>query len=431
MHDPLDFEKTPVLSRLHRLRHMARLTLVWERSLRGFWRAACWVAFFFALWLLEVPSMFGHTAEILAFGVFFAGLYHFVRAGVRDFRWPDLHAADRRIEQDSGVAHRPLEHIEDRLANPQAEQTRTLWQKGVDGAFAVIGGLRAPRLRPQLAVLERRGLRFLAFLFLVVSFFTAGPQWGDRLAFGLFPFTINGQAGANDNVVLWITPPEYTHLPRVTIQGGGHLDKTVDVPEGSTIKARVRGGIGTPTLVMGDSRQPMQRIDDKTSADKNWGIETKAVATSNITISQFFFPRSRIPVHYIEDQPPKITLKQVNVLPKGPLQFDVTVQDDYGVSSLTLRMKPDPAATAHPLGGPVEEERAVVSPAGQENELKPLYDMTWHPWAGLPVRRWDRRSTTRSSISSGICPMSAGTESGTSMTSTMHGRPNNVKRTAL
>ena len=230
MHDPLDFEKTPVLSRLNRLRQVARLTLVWERSLRGFWRAACWVAFFFALWLLEIPSMFGHTAEILAFGVFFAGLYHFIRTGVRDFRWPDMHSADRRIEQDSDVAHRPLEHIEDRLANPQAEQTRTLWQKGVDGAFAVIGRLRAPRLRPQLATLDRRGLRFLAFLFLVVGFFTAGPQWSDRLAFGLFPFTINGQAGANDNVVLWITPPEYTHLPRVTIQGGGSLDKAVDVP---------------------------------------------------------------------------------------------------------------------------------------------------------------------------------------------------------
>src|SRR3982750_1426562 len=117
MHDPLDFEKRPALTRLHRLRRTARLVLGWEQALQGFWRAICWTAFFCALWLLEIPAMFGRTADILTWLVFFAGLFHFGREGVRRFRWPDAHSADRRLEQDSGALHRPLEHIDDRLAN--------------------------------------------------------------------------------------------------------------------------------------------------------------------------------------------------------------------------------------------------------------------------------------------------------------------------
>lgn len=385
MTDPFDHETRPALSRLNRLRKIAQFVLLWEQALGSYWPTICWLAVFAAVWMLEIPAMFGDKAYFATLLLFLGGLYFSIGKGIRAFRWPDTGIADRRLERDSGISHRPLEHIDDRLANPQKEDTRTLWKKGVDGAHETIRRLRTPRPQPQLAHKDPRAFRALAALLLIVGFLAAGPQWSDRILFGLVPLGFGGTPGGDDRVVAWITPPEYTHLPRITVQGHGTA-KMTDVAAGSAIKVRVKGGFVRPYILMGSTRVPFERIDDKTSSERNWGIETTVAPGKEIVIGQSFFTRQRIPMHYIEDQPPKISLKDdLKVLPKGPMQLDLSVNDDYGVTSLILTMKADTGSSALPLGAPVTQERTILSPGGQDTEIKPLYDLTWHPWAGLPV----------------------------------------------
>ncbi len=385
MTDPFDHETRPALTRLNRLRKLAQFALLWEQALRSYWPLLCWIALFAAVWMLEIPAMFGDNAYFLALLAFAGGIYFLVGKAIRSFRWPDTGSADRRLERDSGIVHRPLQHIDDRLANPQKEDTRTLWKRGVDGAHDVIGRLRVPRPQPQLAQQDPRALRALVALLLVIGFLAAGPQWSDRILYGLVPFGVGGGPGSDDSVVAWITPPDYTRLPRITVQGSGTA-KITDVAAGSTIKVRVKGGFIRPYLQMGTKRVSLERIDDKTSGERDWGVETTVFPGKEVVVGQSFFTRQRIPMHYIEDQPPTIKLKgDIKILPKGPMQFDLSVNDDYGVTSLILTMKADTGTSALPLGAPVTQERTILSPGGQETEIKPLYDLTWHPWAGLPV----------------------------------------------
>ncbi len=381
MPDPLDFEKRPLFDRLRRLRRLAWLSLAWEYAALVFWRIDCWIGFFTALWLFQIPALAGNAGNRVALVVFFAGLIFLLRHDLHRFRWPTRRAADRRLEEASGLTHRPLTNIEDELANPDRSLTRQIWDTGKSGALALVSYLKIPGPRPVLTGHDPAALRFLVVLLLIAGFAVAGPEWNTRLTTGLTAFSFQSSGGDNNSITLWITPPDYTGRPQVTLQGSGRSNKSIDVPAGSQIRARVRGGLGQPYLIMGETKLPLKRIDKRI-----WSLETPAHAAGQIEIRQTLIARAQIPINYIPDQPPRITLKtEPKIMPKGALQFDLLVQDDYGVTDITLHMNLDPAVRDAPKGQPYSEARDVMSAPAQEQEIAPLYDMTSHVWAGLPV----------------------------------------------
>ena len=379
--DPLEFEKRPVITRLHRMRRLAWMSVLWENFTLSFWRVDCWIGFFAALWLLQIPGMLGTAGAVATLLIFMAGLIFLVRSGKRHFTFPDQNITDRRLEQASQLKNRPLALLEDQLANPEKEPTRKLWKQGRDDAFNMIKQLRPFYPRPLLAAQDTRALRIFVIIMLITGLVIAGPQWPDRIRAGLLPLSVNIQGKVSDDIVLWITPPEYTGLPQITIQGTGKSKNTVNVAAGSTIKARVRGWIGTPEFRMGDHHMKMAPADKK-----NWAIETAAIVGDKIEIHQGLLTRLQVPINFITDKPPEIKLNgEVNTLDKGTIQIPLMVRDDYGVRGITMRMVIDPIVGEAPLGAATEEVRAMVSAPGAESELKPVYDLTWHPWAGLPV----------------------------------------------
>lgn len=381
MLDPLEFEKRPLMARLQRYRLAARFILMWERGIAAFWRTDCWIGLFAGLWLIGIPSMAGKYGEITTLLIFLGGFIYLMRNSLRAFCWPDGAEADRRVEQAGNLRDRPLAMIDDTLANPCRENTRLLWKNSQEKAFGQVRHLRLPLPQPLLAKMDPAGLRIFVVLLLIVGMTVAGPLWAEKLKTGLFPFSINRAGSVSDNIVLWITPPEYTMLGQTVIRGGGHAENTITIPAGSSIKARVKGGVGTPEIVMKKKRIKLSRIDGKF-----WGGETEVAPAEKIIIRQLFFPRLRIPMKYAADKPPSIALKEApKPLEKGAVQFTLSVRDDYGVRDLTMRMTIDPEAGEAPLGTDVTETRAVMSDPGKEKDLQPVYDLTWHPWAGLPV----------------------------------------------
>ena len=379
--EPLEFKKRPAMNKLHRMRRLARLAVLWENATLAFWRTDCWIGFFIALWLLQIPALLGVAGNVVALIVFLGGLFVLLRRSLKSFRWPDNNMTDRRLEQASDLENRPLALLEDRLANPDKESTRSLWKDGREIAFSTITKLRLFPPRPLLAAYDPLALRIFVGVILVTGLFVAGPQWPDRLQAGLFPFSANSTGSASNDIVLWVVPPEYTAMPQTTLQGTGQSKTVIDVPEGSIIKTRVQGWFGTPEMRIGDARIPLTQ-DDK----KNWSLETKAAPANKIEIYQGWRTRSSIPINFIPDNPPQITLRDdIATLEKGAMRIPVTVQDDYGVRKLTMRMTLDPTVEEAPLGTMVEESRTMASAANTETEMNPVYNLAWHPWAGLPV----------------------------------------------
>ena len=117
-------------SRRHRvLLRLAGAALLWERLWPRLWPAIAVVGVFVAVALLDVlPALPGwlHVLVLLAFLAAFAGA---LRYGVAGFRPVDRAAARGRIERDSGLDHRPLGALDDRLATgTETPAVRSLWE---------------------------------------------------------------------------------------------------------------------------------------------------------------------------------------------------------------------------------------------------------------------------------------------------------------
>ena len=113
---------------------------------------------------------------------------------------------------------------------------------------------------------------------------------------------------------------------------------------------------------MGDPKIPLKKLDGG-----NWGIETPIARGKHLVIRQGFFKRADIKYNYLIDRPPTIEIKgDPKVLSKGQWQFDVNLQDDYGVTNLILHMKLSPAAGDAPTGKPVDDDRPVMTPPRHE-----------------------------------------------------------------
>lgn len=381
MLDPLDFEKRPFLSLLSRKRTLAAIVLYLENCNRSLWRIVSWLALFTGLWLLQIPSVAGNLGPAVFFVVFAAGFIYLLRTDLKGLHWPAKHDVDRRLEDASNLENRPISFIEDKLVNPKKEQTRKLWQKSQDEAIVTLKSLRVPKPRSILSRNDPVAFRFLAALVLIVGLVAAGPQWQERLSYGLFPFSLQRGEEKVSPITLWITPPEYTALPQITMQGRGKSDEQIKIPEGSVLKVRVNDSYIQPTLFMGALEMPLEKL-----ADKSWGLETDITAGERIVLKEWLLTKAEIPYEFVIDQPPQITINgETEELSKGELILPLLLLDDYGVTDLTMRLDLDPMIEDKPVGTAYEETRAVMSPPGVEMELNPVYDLSWHPWAGLPV----------------------------------------------
>lgn len=443
MLDPLDSENRPLLDALRRGRRVAFFVLLLERISQHFWRPALWVLLFAALWILEVPQFLGMGGQIASLIIFVAGLFLLIRRDAYKFHVPGRDDIDRRLENTSRFRRGQIRALEDRLANPHKRATRELWDKGQKQMLETLPGLNKPSLRPLMIRLDPRGVRFIVVLLFISAVLVAGSDWQRRLWMGLLPVTpgfILSQGRADE---LWITPPEYTGMPALHITGSA-VAEPLKIPQDSKIKLRsysVLGGMFAPGLSMGDKTLPVPALGDGL-----YGLETviEPAPADAIILSQMLLPRARWNYEYVPDTPPTVRLddtaakaeeakkaddakkapenlaeaeppaphenedpvpddpntpdtKQAQaeekkkpalpyeILANSQIRFPLIVKDDYGVTDLTMTMRTDPVVTEKPRGKDASETRPVMSAAETELKVQPIYDLTGHTWAGLPV----------------------------------------------
>lgn len=292
----------------------------------------------------------------------------------RSVRRPNVSAARRRVEMDSGVAHRPLDTIHDKAAI-----SAEVWPQHVEKAVTTVKGLRASKLRPAMAQHDKYYLRYALPCVIILSMMVGFGDNGERLRRALTP---TWQAGINPGDVTfeaWIDPPDYTGRPPVYLNN----QRRVEIPAGSELVARMSGAKSAPRLKLTTPRDnrylDVARIDPKTfearqvlneKSSARWRIGSRVQKWSLVVLP---------------DRPPTLKFDETPKADKRDrLVVTYTFEDDYGVETLELHLRR--------LGDDIEtgsveivtiplQATSVRRVEIRETEL----DLTKHIWAGQKV----------------------------------------------
>ena len=116
---------------------------------------------------------------------------------------PTEEAAERRLERDSNLPHRPFATLRDTPATGTADTT--LWQAHIGAARAALQRLRLRGPNADLAGRDPLALRAAAGLLLIAGLGTAGDRANQRLLSSFIPGL--GAPGGTTLVQAWIEPP--------------------------------------------------------------------------------------------------------------------------------------------------------------------------------------------------------------------------------
>jgi len=286
--------------------------------------------------------------------------------GFSDFAWPRSLDAERRLERDSGLIHRPVSERHDMLVgdDPFAQELWALHRaRGLPDKF------RFSLPKTDIASRDPQGLRWYLLMALAVSFVLARNDFGARL-FSAF----DSGAGAAATLDAWIDPPPYTGLPLTSL----HIGDTslIQVPQGSVLNLRVHGAPRTPGLAAGNNVAPRFAGED-------------GEYSSNVILSTNARVRVQVGGHAIGkwniqavvDAPPKIALTaKPSRTEQLATQFAFKGDDDYGIANVHAHLMPK---GGH--GKPLVAELPLPESAAKHVEQNSYVDLTGHPYAGLVV----------------------------------------------
>ena len=432
MLDPLDNNNRPYLSALDKKRRKAFRVLVFESIILHSWRLFFWILLFFGLWTLSLPSFFGQSVSIITSLIFLFGLTYLVKKDIFSFHLPETKDIDHRLEKNSALPRGQISIIEDHLANPKKHETRDLWNIAQKQSLLSFKRLKSPRVKSLISREDPSALRYIAILLFISGLMFSGNLWKEKIVSGLIPFSPSYVISGGQSTNLWIKPPEYTQIEPIHLTDNEDDKRPINIPEDSNIRIRIYSSLGTyfpPYLRNGKKVEKLNHIGDGL-----YGIKTTIEDGKSLSITQWFIPRASWAYNFIKDLPPEI-ISDVNIadkdgdvviiedeLPPLPfeeesteepkkaqanndenkvaeikdedpyevldnyqIRFPLIVKDDYGVKELRMTMDIDEMVEEKPLGEKAQETRLIMSQPEVEFKISPIYDLTWHTWAGLPV----------------------------------------------
>jgi uncharacterized protein (TIGR02302 family) len=367
-------ELAPLPRRLAARRTLARLAILFERVWPAIWPPLGVVGLFVVVAFLNLPSLLPAWLHIAMLAGFGGAALTLLALGLRGIAAPNLAAADRRLEIASGLTHRPLSVLSDRLAVQDAA-SQALWQAHVARAAAQIRHLRIGWPKPGLARRDRRALRCGLVVALIAALAIANRDAPSRLAAAMEPSLPGEPAPPAAELQVWITPPPYTRLAPMFLKSD---TGPVSVPQGSHLTASLTGGERPPTMTMGGATEAFRALD-RTSFQADMVLtqgghlsiarDGRALSGWNISVVA-----DRPPTVSWADKPGKAALGQQTRLPW-------LVSDDYGVALLQAELRLDGRAEAPPVIITIPLPGGAPKTARGVNQQ----DLTAHPWAGLPI----------------------------------------------
>ncbi len=373
-----------------------RAVLFWEE----FWPAILpflgvvslfFIVSWFGVWLVVPPvwRMVGMTVFGLAA---LASLWPLLRLSI-----PGKDRALKRIEQVSGIRHRPLSSFDDQPAALAADSTsgQRLWQAHQARNIAALKTLRTGLPHPATERIDPFQLRALVVLLLVVAFAYAGSDKSRRIA-ALTDPTIEATP-ALARIDAWITPPDYTRRAPIFLTRAAELEITdaVSVPTGSVFSLQSDSADALDVqLVQAGVSQALEPGSDEAVAEIGGAdlalnqFQARLDADAEISVSGGFGETRSWQFTIIPDSIPEIAYNgQPQVARSGALELSYTLKDDYGIvsadASVTLaRDQPDDAV---PLYDAPELPLSLPRSRVREGSGRTIKNLTEHPWAGIEV----------------------------------------------
>jgi uncharacterized protein (TIGR02302 family) len=392
MQDTAQHDGQPADAGGARLAHaigQARWTLFWERvwppvaaflTILGLFLSLSWLGLW--LWLPTIAR----AAVMLVFAL--AVLVVFWR--MLALRMPGRADALRRLDRNSGLAHRPATALTDRLAVTQRDpMSLALWQAHIERALRAARNLKAGWPAPGLSSLDPFAIRALVAVLLVASFFVAGDDRSRRVAaaFNWSGFVVP----QNYRIDAWVTPPVYTARAPLILPGlrPGEPVRAAPahaVPVGSTLVVRATGVNQLDLQARGGLKEDSA---DKTAIppagtfERRFTVQDRGDVVLRGIGSDVTWSFTAIP-----DRPPTIALtKNPERQARGSLQLTYKIDDDYGVTEAhaTFARKQSAAVSARPLYGPPDYPLVLPQARTRIGVAQTMKDLSEHPWAGVDV----------------------------------------------
>ncbi len=344
-----------------------------------------------------------YGARIAVLGAFALGFLWSLRLLLR-ISWPSRHEAMRRIEQKTGLAHRPVSAHEDNLASGGSDPLQqAIWEEHRLRQLRSLDSLKAGMPQSSWRDIDPRAFRVPVGLALVAALILGPGDPRSNLA-DSFNFTPPAEAAA---LVMdaWLKPPAYTARPPVLLTSPAMAEKLkaepdIIVPDKSVLTLRISGA-KDPKLSFhelteqGAGAPEVKGLDSKTkTADGTFQSETPITRPVLVKVTEGSNVLGLWRISLIPDAPPAI---EITGTPSGDSSGTLSVKwkaaDDYGVTGITsdIYLADDQDDGTGFTGSgifefdppklPVSLRRA--SPKEEAGTSKA--DVAEHPWAGFMV----------------------------------------------
>lgn len=356
----------------------ARAAIVWERFWPALWPVLTLAGLLLIIALLDIPALLPVWLHLALLALAAAALPVLLVRAVAQVRLPAAREGDRRIERASGLAHRPLEQLSDRIAagrgDPQAEQ---LWRAHLSRTAARIGRLRFGAPRPGMAARDPRAFRAALVLSVLAAFVVAGDRTGARLQRAIDPQFEAPRPVLPARLDLWIAPPAYTGLPPLFLDPAGSRAE-ISVPVGSRLTATLSGGAGLPSLRVGTAETPFEALDGQ-----SWSIESELSAGDRVAVLRGGQEIAAWPLKVVPDAPPVVAhaAPPSRARDSRAIRIEYEASDDFGLVQVEAQIRLE----ARPAEAPITLDMPLPGTKPRQARGFGGGDLTAHPWAGLPV----------------------------------------------
>lgn len=382
----------------------ARLALFWEQLWPALLPALTLAGVFLALALFDILPLLPRWLHGLVLALTAGGLVWLMWRGLRHVSiagragltgHAGIAAARRRIERDSGLAHRPLQALSDHIcAGGDDADSVALWRLHQSRMAQAARRLRVGLPMPGAGRGDPWALRALLFVILAIGGVVGGSDTGQRLLRALNPDFSGFAIAGRGKLEIWMTPPAYTGLaplfpaqaqPASPDATGPKPVVTVKAPAGSNLTALVFGGRGGAELVLGDRRVAFEAVDGE-----NFKIEAGLEQSGRLAVIQNGETLAEWNLELVADTPPHIEFSAPPAPgARGALRIAFRAEDDYGLRNAVAEMRRTYEGGA--VIGKEAFELPLNLPGPPESNVRKadefdFHDLTPHPWAGLPVQ---------------------------------------------
>lgn len=316
-----------ILTSTQRLVTRARARLYWETYAPTLAQGFLALGLFSLGAWLGLWQWIGDPVRLIALAI---TLFFVSRSVLRalSLRRPTYSDARRRVELDSGQAHRPLDVLDDRPA-----LSAEVWPSHQNAALRQAKKLKPVSPRATLSPIDPYYLRFIIpACLLAAAIFMAGFSF-ERLSKSVWPSWQSPIRSSQISYEAWIDPPAYTGRPPIYFRDG----TDVAVPAGSEFVTRI-SGVKTaprPRLYQGWTSRFLtpKRLGAKS-------FEVREVINESARVDfRVGLSRQSFALNVTEDLAPKVDIIEPPEADKRDrLTLVYSLEDDFGVEKLQIEM---------------------------------------------------------------------------------------------